>query len=81
MIEMTEALKMIEDAHALAEKMNGLDETDANTNDKRKSAERAKISSDLLLLAHLCDSARVEVMNQYHGFKGKPTPRVSAPEL
>lgn len=79
MIDTSEALKILEDAHALAEDLNDLDEVNVNTKDRARAERRAKVSSDLLYLAHLCDAARIEVMNQYHGFRGKTPPAVEAP--
>lgn len=78
MINTNEALKILEDAHALAEKLNGLDEANIE-HDRQRSAVKAQISNQLLYLAHLCDVARVEAMNQYHVFKGKQPPSVTAP--
>ncbi len=79
MINNDEALKILEDAHALATKLNGLDKTNVESNNRETTKHRAQISSDLLYLAHLCDNARVEVLNQYHTFKGKVPPQVTAP--
>lgn len=80
MISTDEALKILEDAHALAEELNGLDERNIESNNKTTTATKARVSNELLFLAHLCDNARVEVLNQYHAFKGKNPPQVNAPE-
>lgn len=38
---------------------------------RASSSENAVISKDLLFIAHLCRKAEIEVMDQYHAFKGE----------
>lgn len=41
---------------------------------RQVNAEKAEINRKLLYVAHLFDAAKVEVMSQYHRFKGEDPP-------
>jgi hypothetical protein len=57
--------------------LNGLTEKNVSTNDKDKASRKAEISRRLLFAAHLAKTAELEIMNQYHIFKGEDPPKIT----
>jgi hypothetical protein len=56
--------------------LDGLNVRDMVSNNKQLNQRMAAVSRQLLMAAHLCDTAKLEVMNQYHRFKGEEPPMI-----
>jgi hypothetical protein len=69
-IDLTDAVVLADKAAARMERITGKKAID-HEQGRTASAENAIISKDLLFIAHLCRKAEVEVMDQYHAFKGE----------
>lgn len=72
-IEADEAIKLLEAAIDGLEKMDGLIAQDPAGGSKN-SAYNARITKELLYVAHLCKMAETEVLTQYHQYKGAGIP-------
>ena len=81
MISTGKVMRLLDECYELAEQLNNLDEENIESWNKARSKAKAEVSQNLLYLAHLCDVARMEALNEYHKFKGRPVPEADAPEL
>ena len=69
-IEASKALDVLELAIGRLEKLDGTIASDPSGGSKN-SSYNARISKELLFIAHLCQKAAVAVMDEYHSFKGE----------
>lgn len=77
-LTMVNALQLLDEAKGAIEHLDGSPLNVGKSNDKNLTRDRAKRSRDLLYAAHLADAARLEILNQYHKFKGETPPTVQA---
>lgn len=80
---MTRALNLLEEARTLCGDVDGQRRVNPSMepNSKRRASENADISRSLLFAAHLADNVRIEILNQYHLFKGEAAvPAVHLPD-
>lgn len=80
---MTRALNLLEEARILCREVDGERRVNPSMepNSKKRASENADISRSLLFAAHLADNARIEILNQYHQFKGEASvPTVHLPD-
>lgn len=66
---LTEVISLLEVALDRAEQVDGRDVPEAQ-HGKSRAQELSDIQKNLLNLAHLCDKARVLVLDQYHAVRG-----------
>lgn len=52
-------------------------ERNEESNNKEKMRANANTSRDLLFAAHLAEVLKVEILNEYHAFKGQDAPRIT----
>jgi hypothetical protein len=73
-LSMQAALRLLDEVRELVVDLDDAPinvEGDNNKNRMRTNAQRSK---DLLYAAHLADVLRLEILNQYHRFKGQNPP-------
>lgn len=76
-IDMSTVFRLLDDVRGIAEEMDGA-KVDIQINNKSVMASKSRINKQLLYAAHLTDLARLEIMNQYHSFKGEDPPTIHA---
>lgn len=69
-INLTHAVSICDVAADRMERLTGKRAADPGQG-RISSSQNAVISKDLLFIAHLCRKAEMEVMDQYHAFKGE----------
>lgn len=72
-VDARDALDALDLAMARLEKLDGTIAADPGGGSKN-SAYNARISKELLFIAHLCKRAETQVLDQYHSFKGERIP-------
>jgi hypothetical protein len=77
----TRAKRLVEEAEHLLAAHEGAGanrELDPRSKGRQRSAREssAQVNKDVLYAAHLLDAARLEVLNQYHQFRGQEPPTV-----
>lgn len=72
-LDMTVLLEVLDELRGEIESLNG-SRVNIEVRSKQVNAEKAEINRKLLYVAHLFDAAKVEVMSQYHRFKGEDPP-------
>jgi hypothetical protein len=76
-VDMTNAENLLTEIRGMLDKLDGSYGVNAEAdNNKKRMRYSAMMSQNLLYSAHLADSLRLEVMNEYHRFKGHDAPRV-----
>lgn len=77
-LDMTEVIKLLDDARGIAEELHGQRINVEGVNNKEVMRAKSRASNQLLYGAHLIDVARVAFTNQYHIFKGQNVPNITA---
>lgn len=82
-VDLSRAMKLLSDTGDLCDSIDGERRVNPSmeSNSKKRAAANADISRTLLYAAHMADLARIEILNQYHMFKGEEdVPTVRLPE-
>lgn len=61
----------IDELMALVETLDGIDPNQEQPNNKVKMATKAQQSADLLYAAHLAKRLEMQILDQYHAWKGR----------
>lgn len=81
-LKMTEAQEILREALAIAENIALMPELKVDARPGReRTASLAEGTRQLLFLAHVCDKAKVAVMDQYHSSRGFPLPITPTSEM
>lgn len=72
-LDMTDTLALLDEVRALVHSLDGA-LVNVEVKSKSLNAAKAEISKKLLYASHVADMARVDIMSQYHRFKGEAPP-------
>lgn len=76
-VDMSNAETLLTEIGAMVAKLDGSYGVNAEQdNNKKRMRYSAQMSQNLLYAAHLADNLRVEILNEYHRFKGQDAPSV-----
>lgn len=71
MLDMSRVIKLLDRVDDDIDWLDGINLRDLLVKDQQLSARKAEVSRRLLWTAQLLDNARLEVLNQYHEFRGE----------
>lgn len=69
-VDMAAAQQLLDELSDQLDRLNGADLDAHVPNNKELMRQKAQLRTDLQYAAHIADLIRVEIMSQYHRFKG-----------
>lgn len=75
-LDFSDTLEVIAELRGLIDDLQAI-RPNIEVNNRRVNSEKAEINRRLLYAAHLADAARLDIMSQYHRFKGENPPFLS----
>lgn len=72
-LDMTDTLELLDEVRSLVQSLDGA-LVNIEVKSKQVNAGKAEISKKLLYASHVADMVRVDIMSQYHRFKGENPP-------
>ena len=77
-VDMTAAKALLDKLTTYVDSLDGAEPQYEFGNNKERMRATSALSRDLLYAGHLADALRLEILNQYHHWRGQPAPRVTS---